>query len=176
MMTKAAENNFQDLLRRAVAVVMLSLSLLLPAMTPADSLQQVLPTLTTSADSLPVMFDLLDCTHYTKRRGMLERIFETARRADNQEAMLGAMFQLASFYEGERGMEPILLEMLEHIPASDARRRMAIYIKVRYTAYAIRDLAEKERQVKLLATLGDYKENSRLFSLRHWAITRKTAG
>lgn len=162
MMTKAAENNFQDLLRRAVAVVMLSLSLLLPAMTPADSLQQVLPMLTTPADSLPVMFDLLDCTHYTKRRGMLERIFETARRADNQEAMLGAMFQLASFYEGERGMEPILLEMLEHIPASDARRRMAIYIKVRYTAYAIRDLAEKERQVKLLATLGDYKENSRL--------------
>lgn len=161
-MKKAIEsiiNGSRRLLLTALLVTLWSVS---PAMTPADSLRQVLTTLTTSADSIPVMFDLLDCTHFTKRRGMLEEIYHTAKRAGDNEAMLGAMFQLASFYEGEKQMEPVLLEMLKGVPESDARKRMKLYIKVRYVAYAIRDLAEGERKLKLLEALGHYKENTKM--------------
>lgn len=161
-MSKAIVNilfSCRRLLLTVIAVTGWSLS---PAMTPLDSLRQVLTTLTTPADSLPVMFDMVDCTHFTKRRGMLEEVYYTAKRADDRDAMLGAMFQLASFYEGEKQMEPVLLEMLKGVPECDARKRMKLYIKVRFGAYEIRDLAESERKEKLLEALARYKETSKL--------------
>ena len=159
---KYIRNSAKSFLRPVIAAVILSLFPAVYAAAPVDSLRQVLTTLTSSADSVPVMFDILDCTHYDKRRGMLEDIYYTAKRAGNVEAMLGAMFHLASFYEGEREMEPVLLEMLKGVPECDERKRMQLYIKVRYTTYEIRDLAESDRRQRLLEELSKYKDTGKL--------------
>ncbi|MDE5568425.1 MAG: HAMP domain-containing histidine kinase [Muribaculaceae bacterium] len=162
MMKVAIEHILSGGRRLLLTVILITWWSVSPGMNPADSLSQVLATLTSSADSVPVMFDLVDCTHFAKRRGMLENVYHTAKRAGNHEAMLGAMFQLASFYEGEKQMEPVLLEMLKGVPESDARKRMKLYIKLRFASYEIRDLAESERKMKLLDALAKYKENTKL--------------
>lgn len=159
---KLIKNIITTCLQTLIAAVALSAVGAAASNHQTDSLRQVLASLTSPADSVIVMFDILDCTHYNDRRGMLEKIYSTARRANNNVAMLGAMFQLASFYEGEREMEPVLLEMLEGLPESEERRRMELYIKVRYAAYAIRDLHEDERRQQLLEELSRYKDTGKL--------------
>lgn len=159
---KMTRNSAKSYLRPIITAVLLSLFPLLSAMNPADSLRQVLTTLTSSSDSIPVMFDILDCTHYNKRRGMLEKIYATAKRAGNTEAMLGAMFHMASFYEGEKDMLPVLLEMLKGVPECDERKRMKLYLKVRFAAYDIRDLDESQRRQSLLEELSKYKDTHKL--------------
>lgn len=128
----------------------------------ADSLRSVLTTKKTPSDSLPVMFDLFDCTHYTMRHGMLENIYYTALRAKNDKAMLAVLFQMANYYQRDRSMRPRLLELVEMLPDGEAKDRMRLYVKVVYGVRDIRSLSERDRKTKLLETLAKYRDSYNL--------------
>ena len=127
-----------------------------------DSLYNELSHIDNAADSVGVLFDIYDCSGYQDRGAPLEKLYETAVRADDQYSALEALHLMAGFYEGDSKQQAKLLELVKQLPESDARRRTELYIKVRHAFTAIRSLPEEERLEQIREQLSHYKASSDL--------------
>ncbi|MDE6702279.1 MAG: HAMP domain-containing histidine kinase [Muribaculaceae bacterium] len=153
---------FQAIRRSLTAVIVSALGVAVSAMNPVDSLKQELTKVHTSADSVPVLLNLYDAVRFTERGPVLDEIYQTAKRAGNNQAMYEAIFLMAAFYEEDSTKEAELLKMADAITDSDARHRIKLYVKVRYSAFEIRGLSENERRSRLVESISRYKDNRKL--------------
>lgn len=153
---------FQVFSRYITAVVFMASFAVAAAMNPIDSLidslRMELPKQHTAADSLPVLFNLYDLVHFTDRGMVLDAIYDTGKRAGSDQAMYDAVFLMAAFHEADASKRDELLKLADAIKDSDARERIKLYVRVRYSANKIRSLSEDKRRSQLLKTLAKYKD------------------
>ena len=152
----------QVLKRSVLIVAMLASPTLCSAINPVDSLRRELKLQHTPADSLPVLLNLYDAIHFSERGKILDKVYNTAKRAGNDQVVAESLFLMAAFYESDKTKEPELMKMADAIYNVDIRNRIKLYIKVRYFANEVRSLPEDKRRTQLLETLAKYKETLNL--------------
>lgn len=126
--------------------------------TALDSLRRELSLATTSADSLPIMFNIFDCTQTPQRTAIVDTIFAIAERAHDDTGMLESLFLMTNFHDQEKDMEPMLLELAQKVSDNDRRLTRILYIKLRFLTKKINYISEEDRQKEVLRLLSQYNE------------------
>ena len=152
-----------------VAVIILSVTFFPPksvAMeippTALDSLRRELSLATTSADSVPIMFNIFDCTLNSSRVAMVDTIFGVAERAHDDTGMLEALFLMTNFNDQKQDLEPVFLKLAEKISDPERRQIRILYIKLRFLTKKVNYLSEEDRQKEIVKLLSKYNESKHL--------------
>ncbi len=143
-----------------------------------DSIQNELSLAKTSADSLPMLFDLYDLAPYGERYPIADLLYQTAVRAKNRKVEGEMCFRLADIAMTMRDPDlvQLQLERSERLPDSEDKEIIRCYIKTcvapskafrneQDQSETIRQLLEEVNDAEQHPTLNRYDRIAKLFNL-----------
>lgn len=154
------------MVKRLLLLIFLSVLLTIPANLSAqdeiDSLYKKLAVTTESADSINILYHILDISPYKDKGAVLEKLYYTARQAGDYDAALDAIRQQSNYSSLNDSLQKILIQRIESIPESENQKRTRLFVNVRGATVLIRRLPEAERQAKLNEILSKHKATQHL--------------
>lgn len=154
------------MVKRLLLFLFLSVLLIIPARLSAqdeiDSLYKKLAVTTESADSINILYHILDISPYKDKGAVLEKLYYTARQAGDYDAALDAIRQQSNYSSLNDSLQKILIQRIESIPESENQKRTRLFVNVRGATVLIRRLPEAERQAKLNEILSKHKATQHL--------------
>lgn len=117
----------------------------------------------TSADSLPLLYDLFDLSSLTDQKKIGWTILNTARRAGDNNAIMDMCRQLASFNIKSDSTLQYLSNINSHLPENEVQQATDLFIAVKQATHNVMFLPEAERQrelTRILARRNGKKENA----------------
>lgn len=149
---------FNTVVRWTIYTVLLLSGLTLDAKNNIDSLYNRLSNVSSTDDSIAVLYELVDYAPAAYQGKALDLLYNTAKRADNEEIMLDALRMTSSVYPTNDSVQQVLMSRIDRIPESDAQRRTKLFLTVRYTSKNVRRLPEEQRQQNLREYLSKHKD------------------
>ncbi len=122
-----------------------------------DSLEAILPTLTTPEDSLKILYDLMDAAPVGDRTDAAIRAYVVSRRTNDIAARGDLLRRIANYSIQSDSLQTRALEEALKLPKGDIRDETMLFIKlIRITSRA-RYTSGEERQRNLKALIGKDK-------------------
>lgn len=125
-----------------------------------DSLRRELAKVHTSAESIPLLYDIFDLSDLSTRMENARALFVAAQNAGDVGVQLDALRHLAA-HAGSASNEALAREVLEkvrHLPPSEEQKQTLVFARASL-AGAYRFKSEDERSRYLLHVLKDFTES-----------------
>lgn len=125
----------------------------------ADSLREVLKTKTTAADSLPLLYDLLDLSSLANRSQAAEALYATSQRVPDPSIQLDVMRRLGTIYSPYSKYASRIGELVNKVagmPQSHEQRATLAFLKIEQLVAESADMKETDRQEKVYDLMQFY--------------------
>lgn len=114
--------------------------------TVTDSLYNELSTADNTADSLKILYNILDSSPVSRQGIILEQLYHTSKNQTDENITFDILRQASNHYSTNDSMQHLLLNRALEMPVSPMQQMTCLFIKVRASAKKIRNLPENERQ------------------------------
>lgn len=154
----------------AIRLTKLTLLLLLSSMFNANAtlsktdtesiiklLNQELSTAKTSADSIPILYNLFDISPQQAKPAIGEQLYLTANNAHENEAVLDILRNLANLYLKNDSLQTILINRVELLPETRQQAATKTFLVLSRAATRASLSSEEDRQAYLLKILDQYQ-------------------
>ena len=122
-----------------------------------DSLESILPRLTTADDSLKVLYDLMDVAPVGERADAAIRAYVVSRRTDDIAARGDLLRRIANYSPHSDSLQTRALEEAIRLPAGEVRDETTLFIKLIRVTTRARYTSGEERQRNMKALIGKTK-------------------
>lgn len=122
-----------------------------------DSLQSILPRLTTPEDSLKILYDLMDVAPVGDRADAAIRAYVVARRTDDIAARGDLLRRIANYSLHSDSLQTRALEEAVRLPKGEVRDETTLFIKLIRITTRARYTSGEERQRTMKALIGKGK-------------------
>lgn len=124
-----------------------------------DSINQVLESVKSSADSLPLLYDIYDLTPRSNKGEAGEQVLATARRADDRKAMYDMIRRLAALYTSrDTTKQRSYLEEVERFPSSNEKGATEAFLRLQLVTSQAAMSDAKSRQHQMRKLVEKYQE------------------
>lgn len=125
----------------------------------ADSLRTALKTNKTSADSISSLLKLSDVAPRGNRVAVLDELYRTAKRANDQSVMLDALRQMSATEPKNDSLHRMLIERAQELPKSAEQRESETFINLNHSQFKVYGLSGKERSDSLHTLMQDFESD-----------------
>lgn len=122
-----------------------------------DSLLTVLPTITTAADSITVLYNIFDLSKTVPdRTAAAAQLLALAERSGDDEVAMDMIRQLANVNQSNDSLMVRLMKQMERFPDSDLKRETMVFLRVTRASLLSKYMSEDSRQEKILDLIKKY--------------------
>lgn len=152
----------RNVLQCAVLALLISIFGRAAAVNVSDSLSDLLATAKTPADSIPILYNIFDCSTGKSQYETLETLYQVANRVGDEATILDVIRQGANLNATSDSLLDVLVSRAETLGDSDNKRATILFVNARINTRQIRALPEVTRDKRLREYLSRYKEMDQL--------------
>lgn len=122
-----------------------------------DSLVAVLPNITTSSDSLTVLYNIYDLSSTVSERSeSASKLLALADRTGNDTVVMDMIRQLVNANQDNDSLMVRLIDRMEAFPDSDLKKETMAFIRICQAAQMSKRITDETRQQKILDLIKEY--------------------
>ena len=129
-----------------------------PQKTETESLRRQLGAAGSPADSLAILYDILDLSPRDDYKQLAREIYGVAERAGDMPAQLDIIRQVTAVIKEDKDYET-LEKAVKRLPPSDERMETLLFVRMKRLSYKTINLSEEERQKEIARIIAEYDWN-----------------
>lgn len=120
-----------------------------------DSLITVLSQVRSSADSIPILYDIFDISKRKDRAMLAPTIIDVAKRANDTSTQMDMLRHMSNFYLYNDSIQDILISEVEQLPECDEQKETVAFLKMMRATSQANYSTEEQRQQRIREILNE---------------------